>query len=81
MQGVTVPTTTCPLNDEELWYLRECIDPMDTCTDGGIGLYTAARCIVYSYLETLNLSIEVKDIIIMLEYSFRKQWRQYWMNK
>ena len=46
---VSVPRTACTLTDEEMAYLKQTVDPMDSCNDGGIGLYTAARCIVHGF--------------------------------
>ena len=48
-EEVSVPRTACTLTDEEMAYLKQTIDPMDSCNDGGIGLYTAARCIVHAF--------------------------------
>ena len=45
---VDVPDTHCPLTEQQLHQLKECIDPMQTCFDFGLSLYAATRAYVHT---------------------------------
>ena len=44
---VDVPDTRCPLTEQQLLQLKECIDPMQTCCDFGLSLYAATRAYMF----------------------------------
>ena len=50
-EGVEVPSTCCPLDENELQQLRQSVNPMESCDDHGINLYTLTRTFVYTQCD------------------------------
>ena len=49
-EGVTVPTTSIPLNDHQMETLKSLVDPLSECEDHGVTFYVAVRAFVHTLI-------------------------------
>ena len=50
-EEIIVPTIPCPLNEDKLHLLQQCVDPLQEVEDLGVGLYLSVRDFIYANVQ------------------------------
>lgn len=50
-EEIIVLTIPCPLNEDKLHLLQQCVDPLQEVEELGVGLYLSFRDIIYANVQ------------------------------